>query len=95
MAKKIVKARALVDIHGTTVRAGEFFIADETVVAGLAKGGQADPNATEHSVYGANIPAAIDLTAAAVADAAQTAAAAAVATAAAADDAATDAGAQA
>jgi hypothetical protein len=92
MAKKTVKARALVDIHGTPVKAGEFFIADETVVAGLVKGGQADSNATEHSVYGANVPEAIDLTAAAVADAAQTAAAAASA---AAGETAGDAGAQA
>ena len=92
MAKKPVKARALVDIHGTPVKAGEFFIADETVVSGLAKGGQADPNATEESVYGANIPAAIDLTAPSVAEAAQNAAAAAAATA---DEATTDAGAQA
>ncbi len=79
MAKNTVKARALIDIHGTPVKSGQFFIAAEDVVKGLVKGGQADSDATEESVYGKDIPAAIDLTATEIAPAAADAAAAALA----------------
>ena len=49
---KQVKARALVDLPGTAVKSGEFFVGDEADVASLVKSGQADDKAKESDVYG-------------------------------------------
>lgn len=67
MAKQ-VKARALVDVPGTDIKSGEFFIADENIVAGLVKAGDADDKANESDVYGKeNVPKAKSYAAAAAA----------------------------
>lgn len=52
------KARALIDIAGTQVKAGEFFTASIDKVNQLVANGAADPNAKESDVYGNDIPLA-------------------------------------
>lgn len=52
-----MKVRALVDIPGTKIKSGEFFLADRGVARGLIAIGEADDKAREEDVYrGGAIP---------------------------------------
>ena len=54
-----MKARALTDLPGYGVKAGQFFEAPESLVAELVAGGSADDKAEEAAVYGEAIPPAV------------------------------------
>jgi len=53
-----MKARALLDIPHHGIKAGQFFEADEALVKNFVNSGDADDQAQEAEVYGANIPKA-------------------------------------
>lgn len=53
-----MKVRALVDIPGTDIKAGEFFECTDTQGKSFVAGGQADAKAVEADVYGQDIPPA-------------------------------------
>lgn len=53
-----MKVRALVDIPGTGIRSGEFFLASDEVAQGLVSSGDADALAKEEDVYGTDVPEA-------------------------------------
>lgn len=51
-----MKVRALLDIKGSDIRAGEFFETSDTVAKFLVDDGQADGQVTEAEVFGTDTP---------------------------------------